>query len=270
MLTKLLKHELRATSRIMWVVYAAMGLLSLLANLSFHVADTNFNQYLRAVSKMTLVFWVLSLFIGVVITVVLMVRQFQKNLLTDEGYLAFTLPVSVHQLVLSKLLVAVLWFLATALAVALSVFIATLSNSILESFGNFLKGIVHDINAYNAVNVTVILGEIAILAIVGCAVSSLQFYTAMSIGYGFTNHKALWSVLTYFGIQIVLQLLSVLFATAVDGSGIATYYAELLLDIGFLDWMHMVLISGIISMGILGAIFYGITVWNLKHRLNLA
>jgi hypothetical protein len=32
----------------------------------------------------------------------------------------------------------------------------------------------------------------------------------------------------------------------------------------------MVLISGIISMGILGAIFYGITLWNLKHRLNLA
>jgi hypothetical protein len=270
MLIKLLKHEMKATGRIMWVIYAAMGLLSVLANLSFHMADTNYNQYLRAVSKMTLVLWVLSLIIGVVITVVLMVRQFQKNLLTDEGYLAFTLPVSVHQLVLSKLMVAVLWFIVTALAVALSVFIATLSNSMLEAMHDFFKGIVHDINAYNAVNVTVILGEMAILAIVGCAVSSLQFYSAMSIGYGFTNHKALWSVLTYFGIQIVLQLLAVLVATAVDSSGISTYFFDFLLDLDFMGWMHMVLISGIISMGIVGAIFYGITLWNLKHRLNLA
>ena len=55
-----------------------------------------------------------------------MVVRFRNNLMTDEGYLMFTLPVSVHQLLWSKLLVSMLWFIAVfcvdALALVLTVY----------------------------------------------------------------------------------------------------------------------------------------------------
>ena len=48
------------------------------------------------------------------------VVRFYKNMVSDEGYLTFTLPAKVEQLVLSKFLVAVCWQITTMLLVALS------------------------------------------------------------------------------------------------------------------------------------------------------
>mgnify|MGYP006988889638 CR=1 FL=1 len=56
---------------------------------------------------------------AVVMTVVLMVSRFYRNLLRNEGYLMFTLPVSAHALVWSKLIVSLVWFLLTALLIFL-------------------------------------------------------------------------------------------------------------------------------------------------------
>ncbi len=41
-----------------------------------------------------------------VMSVVLMVNRFRSNLLSDEGYVMFSLPVSVHELVWSKIIVS--------------------------------------------------------------------------------------------------------------------------------------------------------------------
>ena len=54
------------------------------------------------------------------LTLVLMVYRFYKNLMTDEGYLMFTLPVSRSQLIWSKLMVALAWGVLSAVLAALA------------------------------------------------------------------------------------------------------------------------------------------------------
>ena len=54
-------------------------------------------------------------------TIVLIVRRFAKTVFGREGYLTNTLPVSAHQLILSKLLVAFILDIISSLVILLSI-----------------------------------------------------------------------------------------------------------------------------------------------------
>ena len=63
----------------------------------------------------------MCLFISLfVITIVVTIQRFNKNLLKDEGYLMFTLPVSSKSLVLSKYLTSLIWTFLSFIVALLS------------------------------------------------------------------------------------------------------------------------------------------------------
>ena len=269
MLTKLLKHEFAATARFMWIIYAAMAGLSIFANLSLHIMDRpKVPGVINALMILTVVLWVFSLIFAWVATLVLMLKRFHKNLLTDEGYLMFTLPTDIHSLVIAKLLTAAVWQLATMAMIAICVFLAVLSTAALQESVEIIRGIMQEINMYYAVNGAIILMEFLLAMFLGVGLSCLQFYSAMSIGHGFSNHKVLWSVVFYFVQSTVLQILGTVFMACVSFSSFWPDY-DFLTENGQRLWHLGMLSSCVIELG-LGAVFYFLTVWNLKHRLNLS
>ncbi len=268
MLRKLLKHELIATGRMMWVIYVAMAALSVAANLSMRVMSLSIADFLlvRILLTLVLVAWGFSLVLGVLATLVLMVRRFYSNLLTDQGYLMFTLPTTPHQLVLSKLIVAALWLLLSIFMVVLCLVIAFLSGGFLQEAGEILGGIFQTLTARYALNGVAIVLELLILAFVASAANILQFYSAMSLGYGFTNHKALWSVVMYFLQSFALRVIStVLLVTPLNALSLP--------DGGFplttMQSVHLTMLSLLGLELVFCAIFYILTVVNLQKRLNL-
>ena len=116
MLGKLLKQDFRATARIMLPLYAAVPVLGLFTNLITHLCENQNSFLIRAISALVSFVFSLSLIAAVVTTVVLMILRFYRNLMTDEGYLMFPLPVNRHQLIWSKLLSALLYTAASAVA----------------------------------------------------------------------------------------------------------------------------------------------------------
>lgn len=268
MLTKLLKHEFKATGRFMWVIYAAMLLLSTAANISMRYIQHSTSHILRTISVLFMVAWVLSLVIGSIGTFVMLIKRFYQNLLTDEGYLMFTLPGNVHQLVLSKLIAATVWFMASVLVIVLCVLIAMLDNGMVSDFLDFIRIAWRETSVKLALNTTTVIVEMLVLMFVSTASSCLMFYSAMSIGYGCVNHKALKTVLAFFVMWFVLQLLGVL---GLDTLGDIVFTPNsFMLSLSAMQSFHM---SMLISIGVslvVAAVFYGITVWNLKKRLNLA
>lgn len=56
-------------------------------------------------------------------TVVINIVRFYKNLVTDEGYLTFTLPVSSKQIIASKLISSLVMDILMAFAVLVSTFL---------------------------------------------------------------------------------------------------------------------------------------------------
>ena len=271
MLGKLLKHEFLATGRVMWVIYVAMLGLGVVANVAFRLLDNPVVTFalIRALLKLAIATWVLSMIIGGVATVVLMVKRFHKNLLTDEGYLMFTLPTNVHRLVIAKLIAAAVWLVVTAAVIALSILIGGAGESLdIRMMLSFLFS--NDLTALETLSVVVIILEIILMALLSCAVSCLQFYSAMSIGHGFASHKVLWSVVFYFIQCFALQMLAVVAVIPLAIYGENVVVPPLL--VGSLSplavWHLSVLMLCLVEVAI-GAVFYILTVVNLKRRLNL-
>ena len=267
MLGKLLKHEFIATARVMWVIYAAMAGLSVFANLSIRgLSRQEPHGVILGLMYLSVILWVMSLVIGFVAVVVLLIKRFHKNLLTDEGYLMFTLPSTVHHLVLSKLIVAAVWIMVTFAADALCVGIGFFRLDIIKEVLEGVEEIMESLTVSFALNGTAMAIELLLLAFVGCALSCLQFYSAMSIGYGFSGHKALWSVVFYFIQVTVLQIIS----TVIVASLPQTFLHMAAEFVDNMTGVHVSLLGSCLMELILAAVFYFLTVWNLKHRLNLS
>ena len=138
MLGKLLKHEFKATARTMLPMFGVVLVLSVLANLSFtRIADTD-SGALDILFGLFIVAFFLGLFTMGVMAMVVMIQRFYKNVLGDEGYLTLTLPVNVHEILWSKLIVSFVWFLATGLIAIAAVFVAVFTLTYTE-FGEMFR-----------------------------------------------------------------------------------------------------------------------------------
>ena len=102
MLGKLIKYEYKSTARTFFPIYIALLLVAVI-NRVFRMGDIDMAW---GISTLALV----GLFIALgVLTIIVIVQRFNKNLLGDEGYLMFTLPVNSEQLILSKLVISIVW-----------------------------------------------------------------------------------------------------------------------------------------------------------------
>ena len=120
MLRKLLKHEFRATGRIMLPVIGILLATSVAANLSLRYLLGSNAWFFSMLGILLLTAFGFAIFGVFIVSFILMIQRFYKNLLQDEGYVMLTLPVSIHQHIWSKLIVSSVWFIVTALAVILS------------------------------------------------------------------------------------------------------------------------------------------------------
>lgn len=125
MLSKLIKHEFRATSRIMWPVF--LGMLALTALMRFSQLLLNGEHIpwlLQLIGVLLVIGFVMGLGALGLAPLVLSAVRWRDHVLKDEGYLTLTLPVSVHELLASKLIVSAVWYAAAFLVGLLSLLIA--------------------------------------------------------------------------------------------------------------------------------------------------
>lgn len=183
MLGKLLKYELKATSRVFIPLYIAILVVSIVNGLSLNLEILN----IQGLATIVLMCLFISLF---VITIVVTIQRFNKNLLKDEGYLMFTLPVSSKYLVLSKYLTSLIWtFLSFIVALLSFTIIFTIA-----TYGDFNYS--YFINEFNLLfsNISNILGTtilseffkivllIILLIIISYTIFIFNVYLSLSIG----------------------------------------------------------------------------------------
>ena len=269
MLRKLLKHEFRATARIMLPLYLLVLTASVGARLSIRFGwDHTDNVLIRTLCAMVMTVFAASLVGVCIVSLALMIRRFYQNLLSSEGYIMLTLPASVHKLVWSKLLVSVIWFAATALVTTLSLLILLFDMSFMREIAEGAEFLMRflDLSPWIG-SAAAVFGEAAALGFLSGIVTCLQCYAAMSIGHSFARRKLLLSVAFYFLLQMATQsVLTVItlgpgsvflldLANATAGSGTEYFHAVTALSGGTL------LLQGIV--------YYFLTVFTLKRRLNL-
>lgn len=275
MLGKLLKHEFRATGRIMLPLMGALLALALMANLSIRGLAGNLADIpaLRILFILILVFFGMGIVAIGVMALVVMVSRFYRNLLKSEGYLMFTLPVSVHELIWSKLIVSLVWFFATGLFVFL-----IMSLTALNLAGTNLEMIFADFPSWSEIlskleelGVRSALGNLllwsAIAMILGAIVSCLHFYGAMALGHMFTKNKVMLSVVFFILISFAFNTMEMGYGL----SGIAMDVQSVDMDTARegIRFASRVFMHATIMEVVQAAVLYLATALGLKRGLNL-
>lgn len=280
MLGHLLKHEFRATARRMLPTLGVLTLLGLLANLSIRMLEAGMG------GTAILVVFVVAFFIGVtvawIMTLVLMISRFYRNLLQDEGYLMFTLPTSSHALIWSKLIVSTVWFFAVSLLTGLLMMLTVLNLGDLsgDDFEMIFAEMGQGLEILRGMGVTngsliLLLVEFILACVVTCLTTCLHFYAAMGIGQMSDTRKGLWSVLAFIGISIVFQTVGSTLFSGLSSSGsidiVVNSFEEMVETApGVIRAANTGLGGALLAELLQGAVLYVVTALTLSRKLNLA
>ncbi|MBE7002784.1 MAG: hypothetical protein E7425_00680 [Ruminococcaceae bacterium] len=264
MLGKLMKHEFRATGRIGLPLCGLMLALSVVAGMvvRFWGGRLTYGWQERIGSLIVILYGVSIFAAGFGIFYVLL-NHFKRNLLGDEGYLMRTLPVSMHELLLSKLFTALLWYVAAMALTILSGLAFVLISSEVEfsELGKLMKLVGNALSKLDVGDWTTII----LVCIGACAFLTLFCYACFTLNQSFSKNKLLYNVM---GVVIFIVLLRLIFGlnNLLDSS---VFHAAA--DAAAANGKMPVYVSyvGLIELYIFDALLYFLTWGVLKLRPNL-
>lgn len=258
MLWKLLKYEFRAIWRQFAILWPAALVLALAKRFTLPLVDHNLPS--SAGGNGILVTITMSVFVGVLFTMVVVsmifiIKRFYQGLMGDEGYLMHTLPVQTWQLVASKLICAVVVTAINAVIAVLSMFLL-MPVQWMELFsGELWEAVLRGLAKHP--DTMLYLAEFALLALAVLVFGLTTLYLAMAIGHLFQRRRALMSVVAFFAIDILCNVVT----DAMDRWGLLKICLDAT-DHGSI-WLCILL------MAVPAALFFAGTSYVLRHRLNL-
>jgi len=264
MLKKLLKNEIYATGRILLPIYGITLILSLVNRILIDI--NRHNAILNIIGSIMMFSYVTAIIATIIVTFILIILRFYRNLMTDEGYLMFTLPVKPLQLINSKLISSILWFIVSII-VTISSLIILLLNA--ERAGLIREGwnlIFGTFKEYFGDNYYLLIFEAVLASIISVIQQILLIYASIAVGHLFTGHKVLGAFASYIAISIAAQIFTSIVMVIVayfPGSTVEE------LETQFETLPHMVMLL-IIGLGVLfSAAYYITTNYIFSKKLNL-
>ena len=268
MLTKLIGYEMKAFGRIILPLYAATIGLSFLIGLGIRFLPEE--AYANWFGGLVITAFSILIIATMVMTAVLCVQRFYQNLLANEGYLMFSLPVGTHTLILSKALGSLIWALLGCLAGIVTVAVMALGAMPLHEIGRALRDISLALNRLFLRDGLILCLIWLLIAILVFAAMLMQIYAALAIGHQWTAHRILGSVLAYFGIDILKSVVNGILINA----GVYTGWMGTLIALsedsgGGTAWMTR-LQATISAQSLCLILLFGVVTWFLlDRRLNL-
>ena len=124
MFWNLLKYEFKAAGKLYGVLFLILAIVSsifgLMLSNSISSGIASDDAVAAVYSFFTIVFF--STCTALVISnLVITIRRFYQNIFGREAYLTWTLPANAHQIILSKMTMATIWYIASVLGIFLSI-----------------------------------------------------------------------------------------------------------------------------------------------------
>jgi hypothetical protein len=274
MLGKLFKHEIRATGRTFLPLYGALLILTIFTKIVMAIGAPNILTDSAAVKMSPVTEIILGIMFTLyfvlvvalcVMTLVVIIQRFYKNLFTDEGYLMFTLPVKTWELVFSKLVVGLIWCVICGIMLVISGFILSLGSFTLMEVMQSIGLAYSDFQAQFGISLNVILFELFLFMLVGGIASILMIYASIAIGQLFDQHRILAAFGAYIVITIVLQII----ASVLMAFGVVTDSYLMLEGLDALNALQWFLNGTTVFNLILCVLFYFGTQYIMQKHLNL-
>lgn len=286
MLGKLMKYEWKNTWKLCVSLLVFIALITVLGCVSFRTpmwraafgeGEVQRVTPMDLMGVMTLVLYVFALIGAVIGTLIYMAVHFYKTMYSDEGYLTHTLPVNSHQLLVSKLLVSVVWYLlvmllvmisglslaATVLTIAMRAEGIDIWQEISRNWDTVKRWIDSLFGWPSAADVIITLIEM----IISTFASMMLLFGAITIGQLSSKHKVMMSILSYFGIAIGAQIIG-----SIVSMPFAYYNTKKLLEsagVSLMETGHSTSLAATAVNVILAVILYLLSNYIITRKLNL-
>ncbi|MEG2788187.1 MAG: hypothetical protein RR942_10230 [Romboutsia sp.] len=212
MLGKLLKYELKATFKFfipMYLVIVGMCIL----NGFFMISDN------VVVGQRIVVSIIGALLVALVtLTIIVCINRFRNNLLGDEGYLMFTIPIKTYKIILSKYICSILWITLTFLVTSISYFILMLqqSSSIGAIYGEGVTLYIDDkiisfteLAQTNKDYIIIVFVLVLIMSLISIIIFTVYNSLAIAQLPIFSKYKNIASILIFLFINIIIKGINV-------------------------------------------------------------
>jgi len=266
MLGKLLKYDFKAVSRYLLPIFGLLLISTCGTKLTLELPENNLVKVFRSVFLIAYVISLIAIGAGALIILIL---HFYKNLMTDQGYLSFTLPVTPTAHLASKLINGTIWTLLTLVAIFLSVLLLTAGHigreewTILKDlFDSMLKEL-HAIGFTNGK----LLFYLITFPLAGTIGSQITVYFCICAGQLFSGHRIIGAFVFYFGVYVVNQVVEVVLLM-LNGK----LFAQLTLSSDFTGVGTVVgnlMIQSLLFSLLLYIVLFFATRYLLNHKLNL-
>jgi len=285
MLAKLLKYDFRALNRIMLPLQGGVLLAAVVGSFAIRIAlislENSYSMYSPASSgslHLEEVIYSTSLLVGVLIyaaivasywiSLFLIARHYNQSFLRDEGYLAFTLPVSASQNLMSKVIAGSLWlFINMAILVfamillALIGFTGTGSNTVFVVMDNMKE-------EFSNVPGFIFFVELFVVALLAAVHGILQIYTSLNIGAVLARtHKVAAGIGIFVAINMIMQIvMSVVTFGLGFGPGSSIDFSA---QYSWFPMMQVVVLPPLIIFAALVFVYFFVSKHLLTTKLNL-
>ncbi|MFZ7131826.1 MAG: hypothetical protein ACOWWR_05660 [Eubacteriales bacterium] len=265
MLKKLLKYEFKATARIFMPFYLFLIIVSVV-NRIFHSLNFSYFNIPKMITMGVIAFTVIGIF---VMTLIVTIQRFYKNLLSYEGYLSFTLPIESHNHILAKGLIALMWYMLNVFICGLAVFILIVNDEVMAAIGSSISVLLEFIQQ-TGVPIIVIGLQLIVFLFITAFTAIVKIYAAISMT-NFTNkYKILVGLGAYIGFDIAEQTILSIILIPAGFIGKAFDIFEKF-QIETITSGSIILVLFVLSAIVLlvGCVYFFLTNWVLKNKLNL-
>lgn len=270
MYAKLLKHELRATGRLLGLLTAAALSLGVAGGLVLRLLIVLISQEgenpLRTIISsglvISLVFMGIALVVYASVTQLYLYWRFYKHKFTDQGYLTFTLPVGCGEIWMSSYVSMLIWSVISVLVVSIS-----FGGIALIGAGEFLleeetRGWIK-IFAESLLEAYQEVGSIALpvtVIVLSFLASPAIIMSCITLGAVLAKkHKLLAAFGIYYGVSTVLSMLQSILSVILG----LTELSDPVMYLNLALLLPAVLTAALAVAGSL------LSIWLTKNKLNL-
>ncbi len=268
MVKKLLKYEFISYLRTlvpMYIIMLAVGLVTRFIQL-FENDHFTYN----IVFGSSVLALVVSILVCLVMTAIVSIVRFYKNLYSSEGYLSFTLPVTSGQHIFTKLVMSITFTLIGVVVAFVSGAIATMG----EVFVEVMKAAFYILKmAYKiaGTNVTFYIIEIVLMLLVALICGYLLYYGCITIGQTAKKNRIFKAFLAYFIYYLISQVIGTVFGI------IGMFFGEMgvvgritsIIEQNPIPSLHVIFVSCIAVYALLSVIYYFVIRYIMNRKLNL-
>ena len=252
MLTKIIKHEFKATYRTFIPIYIALAIVTGAACLFLPALSKYNNSILSIVMGFGIILLVLGFIFVIMSPYIFLSVRFYKTTATREAYLTFTIPTDTKIILLGKFIVTFIWTTVTILLWLLA-FIA------LSYRFDFGLSFSFDSN--------IVLQILYLAASISCSI--LTIFAAISLSQLVRDHRVIASFAFYMALTTVQQIVSIaalipIMLKELSASGDAEYTAS-----GTVTSDTTVYVLSLIIGIVFSLVFYFISNYMMKKKLNL-